>query len=363
MGQVNKPSVIRPTTRAASWRAVLARDPAADGTFVFAVRTTGIYCRPSCGARRARRENVEFFADGALAREAGYRACRRCRPDAAGSDQAGRGELVAQVCRWIDAAEAPLCLAELARRAGYSPFHLQRLFVRTLGISPHAYAAALRAGRLRDELAAGRTVTVAMHRAGYGSSSRLHDAAAKAVGMLPRRARDGGAGERIEYAVLTCSLGKALVAATARGVCAILLGDDEAGLHADLQRRFGRATLQRGDPAFRLRIAGAIACVDGERPDPGLPLDLRGTAFQQRVWRELLRIPPGATRNYSEVARRLGAKHAARAVAKACGDNPLAVAVPCHRVVRADGELAGYRWGLARKRALLARERADGGPS
>jgi AraC family transcriptional regulator of adaptative response/methylated-DNA-[protein]-cysteine methyltransferase len=345
----------------AAWSAaVAARDPAADGTFVFAVKTTGVYCRPSCGARRPRPENVAFFADAAAARAAGFRACRRCRPDAATSDHAQRTKLVAEVCRWIDASASPPRLAELAARAGYSAFHLQRVFVATIGVSPRAYATARRAERLRSELAAGRSVTAAMHRAGYGSTSRLHRDAERALGMLPKRARAGGAGERIEFATAACSLGVAIVAATARGVCAIFLGDDAAQLQKDLRTRFPRAELVRGDVAFRVRVAGAIACVDGDARAPELPLDLHGTAFQQRVWRELRRIPAGSTASYTELAARLGSPRGARAVGKACGDNPVAVVVPCHRVVRGDGALAGYRWGLPIKRALLARERAGG---
>jgi AraC family transcriptional regulator of adaptative response/methylated-DNA-[protein]-cysteine methyltransferase len=342
----------------ARWAALAARDPAADGSFVFAVRTTGVYCRPSCGARRPKPANVVFFADGEAARVAGFRACKRCRPDAATSDHTQRTRLVAEVCRWIDAADTPPRLAELAARAGYSPFHLQRVFVATLGVSPRAYAQARRDERLRGELAAGRSVTAAMHRAGFGSTSRLHAAAERAVGMAPKRARTGGTGERIEFAALPCSLGTALVAATARGVCAILLGDDASRLQRDLARRFANAELVPGGVAFRTRAAVAIAHVDGDERTRELPLDLHGTVFQQRVWRELRRIPNGRTATYTDIARRLGAPNSARAVAKACGDNPVAIVVPCHRVVRRDGELAGYRWGLARKRALLAREGA-----
>lgn len=345
---------------AACRAAVAARDPAADGRFVFAVRTTGVYCRPSCGARRPRPEHVVFFADGTAARAAGFRACKRCAPDAPHADHAQRTRLVATVCRWIDAAATPPRLAELAARAGYSPFHLQRLFVATLGLSPRAYADARRDERLRTQLAAGRPVTVAMQRAGFGSTSRLHHAAERALGMQPKRARAGGAGERITFVVVPCALGKALVAATARGLCAILLGDDAAPLEADLRRRFAKADLVRGDAAWRAQLAAVVACIDGEASGDQLPLDLRGTVFQQRVWRELQRIPKGCTADYSTIARRLDLPNGARAVAKACGDNPLAVVVPCHRVVRADGGLAGYRWGLARKRALLSREGAPG---
>jgi len=341
----------------ARWAAVVARDPAADGAFVFAVRTTGVYCRPSCGAKRAQRANVRFFDDGAAARAAGFRACRRCRPDAATSDHEQRLRLVATVCGWLDAAERPLPLAELAARAGYSPFHLQRVFTAVLGLSPRAWAAMRREERLRGELAARRPVTEAMLRAGFGSTSALHRASRRALGMAPRAARDGGAGERIEFAVARCSLGLALVAATANGVAAILLGDDAEALRADLARRFPRAELVRGGAAFVARTRSVVACVDGERGDPGLPLDLRGTAFQQRVWRALQSAPPGATVDYGALARSLGMPRGARAVARACAANPVAVLVPCHRVVRGNGEPSGYRWGVDRKVRLLVRER------
>jgi len=347
----------RASSAARRWAAVCARDVRADGTFVFAVRTTGVYCRPSCGARRPLAANVRFFADVAAARAAGFRACRRCAPDAPHADHARRTQLVAQLCRWIDAAERPPTLAALAARAGYSAFHLQRMFTAVLGVSPRAYAEARRTERLRAALAAGATVTQAQQRAGYGSASRLHLAAERALGMAPRRARAEGAGERIEFAAVPCSLGRALVAATARGLCAVLLGDDAEALRADLQRRFARATLEPGDAGFRARLAAVVAVVDGAPPPAELPLDLRGTAFQLRVWRELQRIPRGSTVDYAGLAQRLGLPRGARAVARACGDNPVAVVVPCHRVVRADGALAGYRWGLARKQALLARER------
>ena len=347
-----------PDPDARAWAQVLARDPAAEGAFVFAVRTTGIYCRPTCGARRPRRENVAFYADGASARAAGFRACRRCAPDAPLADRMQRTRLLATVCRWLDTAGSPPRLRDLAARAGYSPFHLQRVFQAEIGVSPRAYAQACRDERLRRELAAGCTVTAAMQRAGFGSTSRLHHATERALGMQPRRVRDGGAGERIGFVLVPCSLGQALVAATARGLCAILLADEAAGLEADLRRRFPRAQVQPGDEALRDRVREVVAYLDGAKVSPGLPLDLRGTVFQLRVWRELQRIPAGATSDYSTIATRLGMPRGARAVAKACGDNPVAVLVPCHRVVRKGGDLAGYRWGLERKRALLAREGA-----
>lgn len=342
---------------AQSWAAVCARDAAQDGAFVFAVRTTGVYCRPSCGARRPLRANVQFFADGSAARTAGFRACRRCAPDAATSDAQQRAQLVTQVCAWIDAAEGTPKLAGLAERAGYSPFHLQRLFRAVLGVTPRQYAANQRAQRFAAALQSGESVTAASQRAGLSSSSRAH-AAAQQFGMAPSSVRRGGAGEVVMWIVAPCSLGQVLVAGTGRGICAILLGDDAASLLADLQRRLPRAMLQSGDRGFAANVRAVLACVDGAPLAQELPLDLRGTAFQLRVWRELQRIPAGSTVSYAELAARLGAPKGARAVAAACARNAVAVVVPCHRVVRGNGELSGYRWGVERKRALLERERA-----
>jgi AraC family transcriptional regulator of adaptative response/methylated-DNA-[protein]-cysteine methyltransferase len=269
--------------------------------------------------------------------------------------------LVVQVCRWLDDAERPPSLAELARRSGYSPFHLQRTFRAIVGTTPRAYATARRVERLRTQLARGASVTAAMHRAGYGSSSRLHADAERVLGMQPSRLRRGGAGERIDYHTAACALGRVLVAATARGVCAVLLGDDDATLVDELAQRFKAAERCAGDAAFAARVRAVVACVDGEATDPLLPFDVRGTAFQQRVWQALTRIPRGRTIDYAGLAAELGMPRGARAVAAACAANPIAVLVPCHRVVRGDGELAGYRWGLARKQALLAREGATPG--
>ncbi len=339
---------------AEQWRAVLARDAAADGAFVFAVRTTRIYCRPSCPARRPKRTNVQFFKAPAAARDAGYRACRRCRPD----EPPVRTALVQRLCRLIDEAPSPPSLAALAAHAGLSAFHVQRVFRQTVGVTPRAYAAARRAQRVRNELGAGASVTAAMHRAGYGSSGRFYAEADARLGMLPKSVRSGGAGEQVDYTIAPCSLGKVLVATTQRGIVAILLGDDDRGLEDELAQRLPRAERRRSDRSFAARLARVIAFVDGERADPGLPLDVRGTAFQQRVWECLLRIPRGSTTNYTAIARELGLPRGARAVARAVATNALAIVVPCHRVVRSDGELAGYRWGVPRKRALLAREGA-----
>ena len=342
----------------ARWQAVRRRDPEADGRFVFAVRTTGVYCRPSCAARPARREHVEFHATPADAERAGFRPCKRCRPDL--PPRAERdAAVVAEACRAIESADEVPRLAELAARAGVSPHHFHRTFKRIAGVTPRAYAAARRQRRVQDRLCAGSAVTEAIYAAGFGSSGRFYEAAPAMLGMTPTAYRAGGAGEAISYAVGRCSLGYALVATTARGACAILLGDDPAALVADLEARFPRATLSEG-----AALAGCVEAVVRLVDDParagglGLPLDIRGTAFQRRVWEALQRIPPGETVSYAELARRLGRPHAARAVAAACAANGLAVAIPCHRVVATGGGVGGYRWGVERKRLLLERERA-----
>lgn len=337
------------------WRAVCARDAAADGTFVFAVRTTGVFCRPSCTARRPRPENVEFHADAAAAVRAGFRACQRCAPLAASPAQR-KVALVAKLCRTLTEAERTPTLAELGKLAGLSPFHLQRLFRSIVGVTPHAFARAQRAERARRSLARGATVTNTIHAAGYGSSSRFYAAAAPQLGMAPQRASRGGVGERIEFATAPCQLGTVLVAATTRGVCAILLGDAAPELLADLRQRFARAELVPGGRPFRREVASVVRGIAEPERGLDLPLDLRGTLFQQRVWQALRTIPAGTTVSYRALGAQLGMANGARAVARACAQNPLAVAVPCHRVVRGDGDLAGYRWGLERKRALLARE-------
>ncbi|MEO6593134.1 MAG: bifunctional DNA-binding transcriptional regulator/O6-methylguanine-DNA methyltransferase Ada [Planctomycetota bacterium] len=339
----------------ARWRAVLARDAAADGTFVFAVRTTRIYCRPSCGARRARPENVEFHADGAAAQRAGFRACKRCRPDAASSTQR-QAELVAALCRRLEAAHAPLRLRDLAAHAGMSPFHVQRLFKAVVGVTPRAYSEALRRRRLHAALGSRRSVTAAQHAAGYESSGHFYADTGPGLGMTPRGYRAGGLGERIQFAIGECSLGAVLVAATARGVAAILIGSDANELAHDLERRFPKAELVGGDAAFERVVAEVTGFVDGARTGFDLPLDIRGTVFQQRVWQVLRDVSAGQRVSYAEVAARLGAPRAARAVARACAANSHAVVIPCHRVVRTNGDVSGYRFGVDRKRALLARE-------
>jgi AraC family transcriptional regulator of adaptative response/methylated-DNA-[protein]-cysteine methyltransferase len=337
------------------WAAVQARDAEADGSFVYSVRTTGVYCRPSCPARAARPENVAFHATASEARRAGFRACLRCRPDELSlADR--HAALVADLCRVIEAAEEPPDLQQLAQHARMSPHHLHRVFRRVTGLTPKAYAIAHRARRVREELDRSSTVTEAIYGAGYNSGGRFYADAGDVLGMTPTRYRAGGAGTEIRFAIGQCSLGAILVARSERGVCAILMGDDPDVLVRDLQDRFARARLVGGDAAFEQWVAQVVGFVEAPRTGLHLPLDVRGTIFQQRVWQALRDIPSGQTASYTEIASRIGAPKAVRAVAQACAANPLAVAIPCHRVVRSDGGLSGYRWGVERKRALLERE-------
>jgi AraC family transcriptional regulator, regulatory protein of adaptative response / methylated-DNA-[protein]-cysteine methyltransferase len=346
-----------PTERDPRWALVVARDAAADGILYYSVATTGVYCRPSCAARRANPRNVRFHATAAEAEAAGFRPCKRCRPDEPSAD-ARALDLVARACRLIEGAERAPDLATLAAAAGLSPWHFHRVFKRRTGVTPKEYAAAHRETRTRAALASSATVTDAIYEAGFGSSGRFYETAPRLLGMTPTAYRAGGdAATEIRFATATCSLGAILVAATAKGVCAIFLGDDAAALRADLGERFPRAPLVEGDAAFAATVAQVVAFVEAPRLGLDLPLDIRGTAFQQRVWRALTRIPAGTTATYTEIAEAIGAPRAVRAVAAACAANPLAVVVPCHRVVRRDGGLAGYRWGgVPRKKALLARE-------
>lgn len=336
--------------------AVRSRDPGADGTFVYAVSTTGVYCRPSCPSRPARAEHLSFFATPDDAERAGYRACLRCHPRVALADVRERRRIVA-ACRFIERSDTPPTLEAMAAAAGLSPHHFHRLFKRALGLTPREYALAQRRARLDRSMADARSVTEAIYAAGYNSSGRFYAESDAALGMRPRARRAHGAGEKIRFALGQCSLGAVLVAATDRGLCAISLGDDPAALLDELQRRFDRADLVGDDPDFAAHVAQVIGHIDGRGDPLDLPLDIRGTAFQQRVWQALREIPAGTTTTYSALAGALGVPRATRAVAAACAANTLAVAIPCHRVVRNDGALAGYRWGLERKRALLARER------
>ncbi len=335
------------------WAAVQRREQAAG--FFYSVKTTGVYCRPSCAARPARRENVAFHATCEEAERAGFRPCKRCRPNEAPLAER-QAALVAKACRLIqESLELPR-LEELAAAAGMSRFHFHRVFKAATGVTPRAYAVAHRAQRVRDQLGRSRTVTEAIYGAGFNSGGRFYEASPEILGMTPTDFREGGRRAAIRFAVGECSLGSILVAATDRGVCAILLGDDPEALVRDLQDRFPRASLIGGDADFEQLVARVVSFVESPALGLDLPLDVRGTAFQQRVWQALRAVPAGATVSYAQIAARIGAPKAVRAVAQACGANALAVAIPCHRVVRQDGAISGYRWGVERKRALLERE-------
>ena len=335
------------------WLAVASRDLSADGTFFYAVRSTGVYCRPSCGARLPKAANVEFYATAEAAERAGFRACKRCRPNRM-SLLEDHSSTVSQACRSIEVAGSVPKLSELAVAAGMSPFHFHRVFKQVTGLTPRSYAAAVRAKRARGSLRSSPTVTEAIYEAGFNSSGRFY--AANVVGMRPSEFRSGGADVGIRFAIGDCSLGSILVAQSDAGICAILLGDDPEKLLQELQDLFPRANLVGGDPGFEQTVATVIRFVEAPGDGLALPLDIRGTAFQAKVWEAIRRIPPGATRSYSDLAESIGASTSVRAVARACGSNRIAVAVPCHRVVRLDGGLSGYRWGVERKRALLKRE-------
>ncbi len=337
------------------WALVRARDRSADGTFFYSVETTGVYCRPSCAARLARPENVRFHATRQEAEAAGFRPCKRCRPDQPPLSEL-QAEKVAAACRRIQSEHTAPRLDELAAAAGMSAFHFHRIFRKVTGLTPRQYAAARREERLRDELERGANVTHAIFDAGYNSNSRFYERADAVLGMTPSRYRAGGADSDIRFAVGESSLGSILVARSDRGICAILLGDDPDLLLRDLQDRFPRANLIGGDREFERQVALVVGFVEAPQLGLDLPLDVRGTAFQQRVWQALRDIPAGTTVSYSDIASRIGSPRAVRAVAQACAANSLAVAIPCHRVVRNDGGLSGYRWGVQRKRALLEKE-------
>ncbi len=355
---------VSPKTRAAGaieqdprWAALAARSATADGTFFYSVRTTGVYCRPSCGARLPRPENVRFHATREEAERAGFRPCKRCRPDRPSLAEQ-HAATVTEICRLIETSSRVPALDALAARAGMSPFHFHRVFKAVTGLTPRAYAAAHRGERVRRELGKAPTVTAAIYDSGYSSNGRFYGESEQMLGMTPTEYRAGGARAEIRFAVGECSLGSILVARSERGVCAIFLGDDPDALTRELQDRFPRATLIGADPAFEDVVAKVVGLIEAPGTGVDLPLDVRGTAFQQRVWRALREIPAGSTASYREIARWIGAPRAVRAVAHACAVNPVAVAIPCHRVVRSDGGLAGYRWGVERKRELLEREAA-----
>jgi AraC family transcriptional regulator of adaptative response/methylated-DNA-[protein]-cysteine methyltransferase len=337
------------------WSAVVARDPRADGQFVYAVKTTGIYCRPSSLARLPKPQNVEFFDTAEEAEAAGYRPSKRASKDQ--SDVAAQhAATVAAACRQIETAETLPALNELADAAGLSSFHFHRVFKATTGLTPKGYAAAHRSRRVRQRLADGDSVTDALYDAGFNSNSRFYEAADQLLGMKPGDFRAAGQNNDIRFAVGQCSLGAILVAQSDRGICAILLGDDPHQLVCDLQDQFRRANLIGADAGFEQLIAHVVGFIEAPAIGLDLPLDVRGTAFQERVWQALREIPVGSTASYADIAQRIGSPKAVRAVAQACGANSLAVAIPCHRVVRSDGNLSGYRWGVERKRELLSRE-------
>jgi AraC family transcriptional regulator, regulatory protein of adaptative response / methylated-DNA-[protein]-cysteine methyltransferase len=343
------------TSDEARWEAVRGRDAAGDGAFFYSVKTTGVYCRPSCAARLAKRENVAFHATTADAELAGFRPCKRCKPnEAAQSDR--HAAMVTEACRQIEAAEEPPSLDALSRAAGMSRYHFHRLFKAQTGVTPKAYADAHRAGRVRDSLASGSAVTEAIYEAGFNSSGRFYASSSERLGMTPSAYRNGGDGAPVRFALGQCSLGSILVAASEKGIVAIQFGDDPDALLRHLQDRFPKARLIGGDAEFERMVAVVVGAVETSgRID--LPLDIRGTAFQQRVWQALREIPSGKTASYADIAGRIGQPKAVRAVAQACASNAIAVAIPCHRVVRTDGSLSGYRWGVERKRALLEREK------
>jgi AraC family transcriptional regulator of adaptative response/methylated-DNA-[protein]-cysteine methyltransferase len=342
------------------WQAIVERDPKADGAFIVAVRTTEIYCRPSCSSRRPNRENVLFFPTCAAAEEAGFRACKRCKPkDLAAATKAP--EPILRACQLIDEAEEPPALNDLAGAVGLSPYYFHRLFKDTVGVTPKQYAAARRVQRFRNGLQKGKSVTTALYEAGYGSSSRCYEGAGDVLGMTPSHYKNGAAGQRIRFAIADSYLGQVLVAATERGLCVIEFGDTPKELRGRLTARFPKADLHDDDPDFAGWVTQVVAFLEAPRRGLNLPLDIQGTAFQQRVWKALQTIPAGSTASYTDIAEQIGRPTAVRAVAQACAANPVAVIVPCHRVLRRNGDLSGYRGGVARKRALLNREAGQTG--
>jgi AraC family transcriptional regulator of adaptative response/methylated-DNA-[protein]-cysteine methyltransferase len=343
------------TTSDPRWQAVLRRAPDADGTFFYSVGTTGVYCRPSCASRTARPENVRFHLSALAAESAGFRACKRCFPNAPSLQQQHAAK-VAQVCRYIENATEEIGLAELARSINMSPYHFHRVFRAVTGVTPKQYATAHRTKTVRQKLKSSKTVTEAIYDAGYNSSSRFYGSSDQILGMKPGSFKAGGKNEDIRFAVGQTTLGSILVGQSERGICAILLGDDPGALVRDLEDRFPRANLLGGDSTFKSLMATIVGLVETPSLGLDLPLDIRGTVFQQRVWQALREIPSGTRVSYAEIAERMGMPRAVRAVAQACAANALAVAIPCHRVVRTDGSLSGYRWGIDRKQALLKEE-------
>jgi AraC family transcriptional regulator of adaptative response/methylated-DNA-[protein]-cysteine methyltransferase len=341
------------------WQSVLTRDKSADGSFVYAVRSTGIYCRPSCPSRRPKHEQVLFFPLPEAAEQAGFRACRRCQPRNADGYTNEQVEFVRQACRAIDEhLDDDPTLASLGAQLHISPYHLQRSFKRVLGITPRQYAETRRLDQFKSRLKEGESVTRAMYEAGYSSSSRLYERAPAHLGMTPTAYRKGGLGMSIAYTIVDCPLGHLLVAATERGICGVSLGDSDAALEATLRGEYPAAQIQRDDARLGEWVGAFLSYLHGRQPDLNLPVDVQATAFQWQVWEALRAIPAGSTRSYSEVARAIGQPRATRAVARACATNPVALVIPCHRVVRENGDVGGYRWGVVRKQQLLAQEKA-----
>jgi AraC family transcriptional regulator of adaptative response/methylated-DNA-[protein]-cysteine methyltransferase len=343
------------------WDAVVSRDASRDGSFVFAVKSTGIYCRPSCPARRPRRNQVSFFRLPEAAEQAGFRACRRCHPRKVRMEDP-RIELARRICHAIDEHdEEPMTLGSLSKETSVSAHHLQRVFKEVMGITPRQYAESRRLTKFKSNVRGGASVTEAMYDAGYGSSRALYEQSASRLGMTPATYGRGGRGMRIIYTTTGCSLGRILVAATERGVCAVAMGDSDSVLIAGLFEEYSNASIDSKDtiisPSLNIWLAKVIEHLDGKSPRLDLPLDLQATAFQWRVWEELRQIPLGTTRSYQEIAKAIGKPNAVRAVAGACASNHVALVIPCHRVIREDKSLGGYRWGLERKRVLLKKER------
>jgi len=336
------------------WQAVVARDASRDGAFVFAVNSTGVYCRPSCPSRRPRRERVRFFSRPDEAERAGFRACLRCRP----REGDARVKTVERICQFLrEHADEPVTLAALGKRFGMNPFHLQRVFKSVLGVSPREFTDAIRMRSFKSQLRSGSSVTDAIYEAGFGSSSRLYERSRHQLGMTPATYQRGGKGVLIRYTTLDSPVGRMLLAATDRGVCAVTFGESDGSLLEGLRHEFPDAALHRGDVVLRRWVRALLDQMQGEHPLPQLPLDVQATAFQRRVWEHLRSIAFGTTESYGEVARAIGRASTTRAVARACATNPVAVAIPCHRVVRGNGDLGGYRWGMERKKALLEMER------
>lgn len=336
------------------WQAVVAKDKKQDGNFVYGVRTTGVYCRPSCAARLPRRENVTFYGESEQAQAAGLRACKRCRPD----ERHPADELAGQICRYIEEnLDEDLSLEKLGAQLNSSPYHLQKVFKKVMGVTPRQYAEACRVRHFKSQLRAGREIAGAVYEAGFGSSSQIYERAAVQLGMTPAAYRKGGKGMTIRYNVVKCGLGYMLVAATEQGICAVSLADDPNDLYRELKAEYPKATFEEAGNSLDSWIIELLEHLNGRKSDLTLPIAVAYTPFQAQVWQELRRIPYGSTRSYGEVAQALGQPKAVRAVARACASNKVALLIPCHRVIREDGDLGGYRWGLERKRNLLRQEK------